>query len=133
VVKPSPPAAGDLIDINLGTAKHGVVTMGDVTLSKCIRWAYGLVSEEQVSGPAWVTDRMVRFDITAKSAAPDTPEERLRLMLRSLLAERFALKLHCEPKRLDHFELTVAKGGARLAPSKGDGPAFRPTYGRGRL
>ena len=33
-VKPSRPANGDLIDINLGSANHGVVTLGNVTLSE---------------------------------------------------------------------------------------------------
>ena len=97
-----------------------------------IRWAYGLVSEEQVAGPLWIADRNVRFDITAKSA-PDTPVEQLRIMLRTLLAERFALQLHSAPKRLDHLELSVAAAGAKLTESKGDSPAFPPTYGRGRL
>ena len=69
-VKPSSPAASDLIDINLGTANHGVVTLGNVTLSECIRWAYGLVSEEQVTGPAWLRTASCASISTAKSAHP---------------------------------------------------------------
>jgi uncharacterized protein (TIGR03435 family) len=131
-VKPSRPSTGDLIDINLGTANHGVVTLGNVTLSECIRWAYGLVSEEQVTGPVWITDRLVRFDIAAKSQ-PDTSVEQLRAMMQTLLAERLGLVLHSQPKRLDHLELSVGKGGPKLAASQGDGPAFAPAYGRGKL
>ncbi len=131
-VKPGAPAPGDYIDINLGTATHGVVTMSNVTLSECIRWAYALESQSQVAGPAWINDRETRFDITAKSA-PDTPLERLRLMMQALLAERFALKLHSEPKRLEHYELAVEKSGPKLPPTIGDERAFRSQYNTGRL
>jgi uncharacterized protein (TIGR03435 family) len=132
VVKPSAPSPGDKIYINLGAARHGVVTMANVTLSECIRWAYSLTSAEQVTGPAWIDERQIRFDVRAKSA-PDTPRDQLRLMMRTLLAERFALRMHNEPKRMEHFELTVAKGGPKLSRSVGDDPAFPFESGTGRL
>lgn len=130
-VKPSAPAAGDLIDINLGAANHGTVTMRNVTFSECVRWAYGLVGEVQVSGPVWINDRSIRFDITAK-APPETPIEQLRLMMRTLLTERFSLQLHTDPKRIEHLELSVGKDGAKLRAS-GNGPGGPPHYSSGRL
>jgi uncharacterized protein (TIGR03435 family) len=39
-------------------------------------------------------------------------------MLRSLLEERFQLKLHRETKEVPVYALTVAKGGAKLRPYK---------------
>ncbi len=75
-VKPSPPSGGDLININLGTANHGVVTLTNTTLSECIRWAYSLVSEAQISGPDWIRDRSLRVDIDAKEAV-----DRIRVLL----------------------------------------------------
>jgi uncharacterized protein (TIGR03435 family) len=130
-VKPSPPG-GDTIDINLGRANHGVVTLTNTTLSECIRYAYGLVSEDQISGPDWIRDRHLRVDIVAK-APPDTPSDQLLLMTASLLAERFRLTLHREPKRIAHLELGVARSGPQLRLSRGDTPAVRLAYGRGRL
>jgi uncharacterized protein (TIGR03435 family) len=131
-VKPSPPSNGDPIAINLGAESHGTVRMANVTLSECILWAYNLVSAEQVSGPVWVSDRAVRFDIVAK-ASPATPSDQLHAMMQTLLAERFGLKLRSEPKRLDHLELSVSKTGAKLEKSS-DGPAAFPfEYRRGRL
>jgi bla regulator protein blaR1 len=130
-VKPSVDE-GPTLNINLGTARHGVVTLTNTTLSECIRYAYNLVSEDQISGPDWLRDRKLRVDIVAK-AAPDTPIGQLLLMTQALLAERFQLVLHREPRPLKHFDLAVAKNGPKLPEARGDGPSFPPLYGRGRL
>src|SRR5665213_1097706 len=88
----------------------GLLTMRSVTLRNCIDWAYE-VQPFQVSGPAWLDD--ARFDIRAKAA--DTADiGRLRLMLRALLAERFAMKLHHEQKNLAVYSLVVAPDGPRF-------------------
>jgi len=123
---------GPTININLGTARHGVVTLTNTTLSECIRYAYNLVSEDQISGPDWLRDRKLRVDIVAK-APPDTPADQLLLMAQALLAERFRLALHREPRPFRHFELAVGKNGPKPPEAKGDAPSFAPTYGRGRL
>jgi uncharacterized protein (TIGR03435 family) len=120
------------ININLGMASHGVVTLTNTTLSECIQYAYNLVSEDQISGPDWIRDRRLRVDIVAK-AAPDTPMDQLLAMTQTLLAERFHLVLHREPKPLKHFELAVAKSGPKMPEAKGDGQSSRISYGRGRL
>src|SRR5206468_2949056 len=65
------------------------LTMRNVSMRSCIRWAYHVMTV-QVSGPDWLNAE--RYDIVAK-AADRTDEERLRLMLQSLLRERFKLEL----------------------------------------
>src|SRR5215831_5783347 len=90
-VKPSPrDPSQDRIDINLGRTLRGTVTLANVTLSECIRFAWGLAGEEQVSGPDWIRDREYRYNITAKAAAPDMPFDQLLLMTQRLIEERFA-------------------------------------------
>lgn len=132
-VKPSPEVApGQNININLGTARHGEVTLTNTNLSDCIRYAYGLVSDEQISGPDWMRSYKLRFDIDAK-APVDTPVSRLLQMLQQLLTERFRLAIHREPKPMAHLELSVAKGGPKLKVSKDDGAAGLVEYGPGRL
>jgi uncharacterized protein (TIGR03435 family) len=131
-VKPSPPTESDLLNINLGTLSHGVVTLGNTTLSECIRYAYGLVSEDQINGPDWIRDRSLRVDIMAKTS-PDTPVDQVLLMMQTLLAQRFHLELHREPKPLRHFELAVAKNGPKIHESQEGAPATNKNYGRGRL
>src|SRR5580658_3604664 len=51
-------------DINTDPAR---LTMGNVSLNACIRWAYKLGVYE-VSGPDWTLSE--RFDITAKASSP---------------------------------------------------------------
>jgi uncharacterized protein (TIGR03435 family) len=117
-VKLSPPLTGDAIPINLGSAINGTVTLTNTTLSECIQYAYGIVTGDLIAGPEWTKSREVRFDIVAKAAARDTPDDQLRLMLRGLLAERLKLMVHTEPREMPYLALTVAKNGPKLAPAK---------------
>ena len=71
-VKLSAPPEGDLININLGRATHGKVTLSNATLSDCIKFAYDLSSDAQISGPDWIRSGPPRFDIVAQ-APPGTP------------------------------------------------------------
>src|SRR5689334_749308 len=65
---------------NLGTARHGQVTLTNTTLSDCLRFAYEITNDLQIAGPDWIRNKDVRFDIVAK-ASPETPDSQLRLML----------------------------------------------------
>ena len=131
-VKPSPRTNTDRLDINLGTFRNGVVTLTNTNLSECVQYAYGLVSEDQIDGPDWIRDRQLRVDIVAKTA-PGTSFEQALLMTQSLLAERFRMQLHREPKPVRHLELTLGPKGSKLPPSADGVPARPSTYGRGRL
>jgi uncharacterized protein (TIGR03435 family) len=131
-VKPSPPSLSDSLNINLGALNHGVVTLTNTTLSECIQYAYGLVSEDQINGPDWIRDRKLRVDITAKTA-PDTPRDQALLMMQALLAQRFHMELHREPKPVRHLELTVGRNGPKLAVSQAGAPLRPFAYGSGRL
>lgn len=87
------------------------------TLADLIMDAYGVHTKQVVGGPDWMSTQ--RFDIEAK---PDTPgaanDSQNRLMMRKLLASRFALKSHAEKRELSAFVLTVAKGGPKLEKSE---------------
>jgi len=108
------------------------------TLFDLVAKAYGLkgctLLAEKTScallsgGPAWLTQD--HFDIQAKTpeGSPDysfpdflegqTPQ--LQLMLQSLLADRFNLKVHKETKQLPVYALTVGKNGPKLKPGAGE-------------
>ena len=90
------------------------LTMRNISLAVCIQWAYE-VRRDQVAGPDWM--KTERYDILAKSVAPAS-EKDSRVMMRSLLAERFHLTFHRETKPMDVYEMTVGKGGAKLTESK---------------
>src|SRR5690242_3841038 len=113
-VKPSDPVPpGENYRANLGSASHGRVQVTNGTLADCIKFAYGLVSDDQLAGPEWIKNRGFRYDIDARAAA-STLREQLLLMLRSLLAERFRLIMHTESRPFGHLVLTVANGGPKM-------------------
>lgn len=85
----------------------------NVTLQSLILQAYDLRAFQLVGGPAW-TDQ-AKFDVEAK--APAIPDPDLHAMMRSLLEERFQLKVHRETRALSVFLLSVTKGGSKLRSS----------------
>ena len=103
----------DTYRANLGSIRHGEVAMTNVTLADILRFAFGITNDEQISGPDWIRNKMVRFDILAK-APPDTPTDQLLLMLQTLLKERFQFAWHREQKVLSFLALEVGKNGSKL-------------------
>jgi uncharacterized protein (TIGR03435 family) len=91
-----------------------------------IEWAYVRFADGQEhpsapfepaqGGPAWIeTDR---YAINAESPGGASTGMMLGPMLRSLLEDRFQLKLHHATKEISVYTLTIAKGGAKLQPHK---------------
>ena len=108
---------GETYNANLGSVRNGRLTMGNVTLSDALKFAYGIVSDNQVAGPDWIKSRDVRFAIVGQ-APPDTPQDRILLMLQTLLADRLKLKLRHEQRELPFFALVVTRNGHKLRPPK---------------
>lgn len=84
----------------------------NASIDEILRWAYG-IKEYQVSEPEWMKSGAACFDIEAK-APPSTPAEDIRLMTRTLLAERFGLIEHREVRTLPVYQLVIAKSGRKL-------------------
>src|SRR4029077_937925 len=68
--------------------------------------AYGVQFSQIAGGPDWLSSDT--WSIDARAAGNPTRDE-LMLMLRSLLAERFRLKVHHESRETSVFALTIAK------------------------
>jgi uncharacterized protein (TIGR03435 family) len=87
-----------------------------------IATAYGLPFNPRgrlSGGPDWVRGREGLFDIEAKGSIPDglsndAREERERLMLQALLADRFKLTIRREMKEMPVYVLVADKGGPKL-------------------
>src|SRR5688572_6639805 len=77
--------------------------------------AYGVEGYRLVGGPEWI--RSDRYDIEAKTEGNPSRAE-MMLMLQALLTERFQLRLHREAREMPAYVLTVARGGAKLTPTK---------------
>jgi uncharacterized protein (TIGR03435 family) len=83
-----------------------------------IATAYGLDASNVQGGPSWLeTDR---FDVIAK-APPTTSPATLKLMLRSLLADRFKLVTHNGSVPMPAFVLTAGKGPPKMKPAEDSG------------
>jgi uncharacterized protein (TIGR03435 family) len=87
-------------------------------------------------GPKWIDSETYRIDAKAEGV-PESDLYTWALMMRSLLADRFQLKLHRETRQIPVYALTVARGGAKLlAHREGNcfaiGTAPRPAPGQPR-
>lgn len=87
------------------------------SLANLISIAYGTSSPlpgfQVLGGPNWI--RTDRFDVVAKGDGNPTKDD-FPLMLRSLLAERFNLRVHHEARERDVFALVTARSDRRLGP-----------------
>lgn len=83
----------------------------EATMVELIAAAYGIDPSLVQAGPAWLeTDR---FEVRAK-APPTTPKDTVKLMLQSLLADRFKLVVHNGTAPLPAYVLTVGKDKPKL-------------------
>lgn len=83
--------------------------------------AYG-VKNYQVSLASPNLPAQDYYDIDAKAEGDRFPTRgEFREMLKSLLADRFRLKIHREIREVPVYELTVGKNGPRLKPAASDG------------
>ena len=112
-LKPVVLDGADTYTANLGMYRNGVLTQTNTTLAECIRFAYEITSDDLLSGPDWIKNKNVRFDILAKTA-PATPRREALLMLRTLLEDRFKLTLRREPRVLSYYALTAPNGEHKM-------------------
>jgi uncharacterized protein (TIGR03435 family) len=80
-------------------------------LKRLIFEAWRIPYSQIAGGPGWLnTDE---YDIEAKAASAANPEQ-FRLMLRTLLADRFRLAVHSEKNEGRVYALVAGKGGSKL-------------------
>jgi uncharacterized protein (TIGR03435 family) len=104
----------------------GMMNVRNLPVRRLIRNAYK-VSDFQIAGaPDWVNSQ--GFDIVAK-ADGELRGDRVLLLLRALLEDRFQLRVHRETKEGPVYELTVAKSGLKMEHSKeGSCVVFDPAH-----
>jgi len=105
------------------SARGGRYQFKNATMVDLISNAYGVEPEKVVGGPFWLeTDR---FDILAKAPTSVTAAN-TKLMLRSLLADRFKLVIHSQETPMNVWAMiavNAGKPGPQLKEAKGGGPA----------
>lgn len=122
-VKPNKTGSGDSYWGSDNDEYHGT----NVTVKSLIQDAYSLPTGDLISGiPGWVST--AKFDIQAKvdvetiamlkSLPKKERAHREDLMMQSLLADRFQLKVHHETRELQVYQLVIAKSGSKLKEAK---------------
>ena len=92
-----------------------------------------------VSGlPGWTKSE--RYDVVAKVTPEDVekyralPAKQRVAMFQLVLADRFKLRFHMEPKELPALDMTIAKGGSKLKVPDPDTPlGLKTKYGQSIL
>lgn len=95
----------------------GRLNINNMTLKDLIQFAFRVQPFQISGGPAWLDSE--NYDIVAK-ADHDPGQDQLPLMLQSLLADRFALKIHREMKDMPVYALVLAKSAGKETPGLTD-------------
>ena len=100
-----------------GYIRAGRYELRNATMADLVGTAWGVDTDKVIGGPAWL-DRD-QFDVIAVAPAGATPE-RLRLMLQSLLEDRFKLAVHSDTRDFRGYALT-AGGHLQINEAAGGG------------
>jgi bla regulator protein BlaR1 len=114
------------------TPAGGLLSVTNFPLGVYIGFAYKLMPYQRQSLlsqlPKWATTD--RFDIEARAAGGNPTKDQMRLMMQSLLADRFKLAVHSETRQLPVFALLLVKPGktgSQLQPHSDDPPCVGTT------
>jgi uncharacterized protein (TIGR03435 family) len=118
-ITPCKPGTAEPADERMGLVRFtfpgGRFEARATSLKFLLEWAYGILPSQHSEGPPWMGDD--RYDIVAKAAGNATNAQ-MRLMTRTLLAERFHLKFHRESREVPVIVLSLGKAAPSLFPPK---------------
>jgi uncharacterized protein (TIGR03435 family) len=118
-IKPSQP---DSRNESVGV-RAGSFVAENAPLKDIVEFAYNIASDDELPGaPAWIG--VEKYDIDTKEDEATLQRlkplplyeqmDQVRLMVQSLLAERFQLRVSTQTKEMPVYALIVAKGGPKL-------------------
>ena len=103
------------------------------TIKEVLTYAFGIAYDgEMVKPPTWVSNQ--RFDVVGKlgdeqiaafrALSRNNREEQMRLMVQSLLQDRFRLVYHFEAQELPVYRLQIANAGFKCPADPASPPAI---------
>jgi uncharacterized protein (TIGR03435 family) len=127
-VKPSNPNPSDpLQGAPMVLPALGRLTAVNATLRILVMAAYQKQPFQMVGGPTWWNSD--KFDINAKADDGTLTTDQMLERLKTLLADRFKLKVHTETREVPIYALVISrndgKTGAKLKPSADTCPDFK--------
>ena len=124
-VKPAKPHVPGQPNLSRGLLPGRYEMLG-LSLGQFIEFAHQKAADEG-SAPNWVYGEL--FDIVA-TMPPESAREEAMLMLRTLLEQRFQLRVHRESRLTEVYSLEAGNGGPKMeAMEWGDGPGRSITLG----
>lgn len=138
------PSASGQINTRIGPGPQGGMKTENTSPMQLLTMAYDLREFQFADVPEWI--KAARYDVTftpdkAENAfSPEMPRDQMegmfnrqRQRMQAVLRDRFGLVLRAESREMSMYELTVARGGHKLAqPVEGaQGPHMM--MGRGQL
>jgi uncharacterized protein (TIGR03435 family) len=93
---------------------QGRFARASTTLQQLVQYAYDVQPLQVTGGPAWVSTS--RFQVDARTERTTTPEQ-MRAMVRQMLAERFALKVHTDVRERPIYRMVMANRDGKLGRS----------------
>lgn len=126
---------------SIGFSPDRFTTIG-ATAKSLIQFAYNVQSSSQISGgPTWINSE--KYDIDAKiddsqveglqKLPVEQRADQVRLMVQSLLADRFKLKVSRTTKELPVYALVVLKNGPKLIHGTAGPKGIRVSGSKGNL
>jgi uncharacterized protein (TIGR03435 family) len=97
-------------------SRTGMIVISGMTLKALICSAYQVKDFQVAGGPKWIDDD--RYDVNAKAEGAAEGEQ-LKVMLQTLLADRFQLVIHHEQKIGPAYALVPMKSGLKIKPVEG--------------
>jgi uncharacterized protein (TIGR03435 family) len=101
--------------VSIGSPSPGRFHAENVWLRFLVQTAWNVKDFQVIGGPGWAASDRYDIDATTNGKASF---EQMRLMLRTLLEDRFQLVLHRESKEFPVYELTPVSKGIKLQVSK---------------
>jgi uncharacterized protein (TIGR03435 family) len=100
---------------------NGFFRTHNLTLKRLIATAWEIDTGRIIGGPGWIDSDS--YDINARIPAEfaKRTDDKVPLMIQSLLADRFKLVTHREPREVSGYLLVVAKKGAKMERAKPGG------------
>jgi uncharacterized protein (TIGR03435 family) len=122
-IKPCKPGATKAADSSPGRLSIGCALLADTDNTGLIQQAYNRYADGRLTAygvipiegaPDWIHSET--FDINARSDGQPTIQMMLGPMLRTILEDRFRLRVHRETRQGPVYELALGKGSPKLKP-----------------
>ncbi len=99
--------------VEFGCSPAGRFVALGLNLRSTFFWAFNMRPFQVTGLPSWIDAPDAFFDIEAKAAGP-VEESQCRLMVQTILADRFKLAVHREQRELSAYALVLAKNGPKM-------------------